>query len=197
MKPVFINSAKDTKPHQEESNIEQKIVNIEKKEEKKDEYKIIRDYYKINEKVPVVKGDKFYELDYLMKFRNVKFFNLQWKICKEDKLISDFLKGHHEQMKFFKDDFNAPKQLIKGNVKSCTNYSSNPINNSINMRNSKAETPRESVSNQIINNNTNIVSKEESFSRHHTVTTPCPVTSQQKSIGDFARKNIDEDVVIL
>ena len=98
-------------------------------------------------------------------------------------------------MKFYKDDFIPNKSgITKGNyLSNHPNYPSTPTSSTQITRSSKAETPitKETYSNP----NINILTREESFHRNSSVNTVSSVVSNQKSMGDFARKNIDDDVV--
>jgi hypothetical protein len=110
-------------------------------------------------------------------------------------LIIDFLKGHHEQMKNFKEEYSTAKPLCKGNVKPINTFPATPTSHPPILRSTKAENPKETTTHPV-NTNANIPNaKDESFSRNQVVNTVCSSASQHKSLGDFARKNIDEDVV--
>ena len=99
-------------------------------------------------------------------------------------------------MKVFKDDFMIQPKLHKGSISNSFQNSTANTNNNQFDRNSKIEAPKENYySNKNVNNNISIISKEDLFSRQPSTTTISSVVSQAKSIGDFARKNIDEDNV--
>ncbi len=110
-------------------------------------------------------------------------------------MISDLLKGHHEQMKNFKEEYSTVKPLCKGNVKPINSFPSTPTSHPPILRSTKAENPKETITNPVVTNPITPIVKDESFSRNQNVNTVCPAASHNKSLGDFARKNIDEDVV--
>ena len=100
-------------------------------------------------------------------------------------------------MKNYKDDHLVPKIINKACPKTFSNLPATIPNNPVQItRNSniKTENLREH-SNSVSINNMNILTKEDSFPRQTSTNTVSSVVSQQKSMGDFARKNIDEDVV--
>ncbi|MFM7855406.1 MAG: hypothetical protein ACKO96_26645, partial [Flammeovirgaceae bacterium] len=97
--------------------------------------------------------------------------------------------------KNFKEEHSPTKQLAKGNIKtSTTSFPATPTSNPPSLRTTKPENTKENHINNV-NVCTNPIVKEEYFSRNHTVNTVSSAASHHKSLGDFARKNIDEDVV--
>ena len=96
-------------------------------------------------------------------------------------------------MKHFKEEYCPSKQIAKGNVKPLT-FPATPTSNPPNLRTAKPDNIKENPTNHI-NVSTNPIVKDEYFSRNQTTNTVSSAASHHKSLGDFARKNIDEDVV--
>ena len=70
-RPIFTNSSKNN----ENNDVRKTSTEVEKiiikKEENIIQYKIINDYFKVIDKSSTNASTKFYDVDYLMKFRNV------------------------------------------------------------------------------------------------------------------------------
>jgi hypothetical protein len=99
-------------------------------------------------------------------------------------------------MKYFKEEYSTTKPLSKGIIKPSSTLPATQTSNPPNLRSTKAENPKENLTSPVVINTVNSVAKDESFTRNHTVNTVSSSAAfQHKSLGDFARKNIDEDVV--
>ncbi len=69
-RPIFTNSSKNNDNDTRKPSIEVEKV-VAKKEENIIQYKIINDYFKVIDKVSAKTDSILYDVDYLMKFRNV------------------------------------------------------------------------------------------------------------------------------
>jgi hypothetical protein len=69
-RPVFINSVKNNDNDSKNTNTGN-LINIVKKEENVSKYKIVNEYFKVIDKLSTKTDTKIYDLEYLMKFRNV------------------------------------------------------------------------------------------------------------------------------